>query len=79
MSPRVSNMEPSGGNPQEPQRAKPGPKESSLPDSQKGQVMWGAVEAVRDGALIAVFSVGCRFVAGIYSLAAVVSAYRFSF
>jgi hypothetical protein len=37
--PQVSSAEPSRGNPQEPQRAKPGPTRTSSPDSQNGQMM----------------------------------------
>src|ERR687897_577311 len=36
---RVSSVEPSSGSPQESQRAKPWPNETSLPDSQNGQTM----------------------------------------
>src|SRR5918997_6052259 len=51
---KVSSREPSSGRPQEPQRAKPGPLETSKPDSQNGQMMWCGLDAVGDGTLIAV-------------------------
>jgi hypothetical protein len=60
---KVSSVEPTSGIPQEPQRAKSCPKETSSPDSQNGQTMWCALEAVRDGTLIAVSFIGCRSVA----------------
>jgi hypothetical protein len=41
------------GNPQESQRAKPGPLETSKPDSQNGQMMWSSLDAVGDRTLIA--------------------------
>jgi hypothetical protein len=50
---RVSSAEPSSGNPQESQRAKPGPLETSKPDSQNGQMMWSSLDAVGDRTLIA--------------------------
>src|SRR5919112_4582678 len=50
---RVSSAEPSSGNPQESQRAKPGPLERSKPDSQNGQMMWSSLDAVGDRTLIA--------------------------
>jgi hypothetical protein len=54
MSCRDSSAEPSSGNPQEAQRAKPGPLETSKPDSQNGQMMLSTLDAVGDGTLIAV-------------------------
>jgi hypothetical protein len=54
MSSKVSSAEPTSGNPHEPQRAKPSPKVTSSPDSHKGQMMWRALDAVRDGTFIAV-------------------------
>ena len=43
LSRRVSSMEPSNGNLQESQRVKPGPKATSSPGSQNGQVIWRAL------------------------------------
>jgi hypothetical protein len=54
MSRRDSSAEPSKGKAQESQRAKPGPLETSKPDSQNGQMMWSSLDAVEDGILIAV-------------------------
>jgi hypothetical protein len=51
---RDSSAEPRTGNPQESQRAKPGPLETSKPDSQNGQMMWSNLDAVGDETLIAV-------------------------
>jgi hypothetical protein len=59
ISRRVSSAEPSSGNPQESQRAKPGPLETSKPDAQNGQMMLSPLDAVGDGTLIAV-SFGAR-------------------
>src|SRR5215216_1066177 len=63
ISRKVSSVEPSSGNPQEPQRAMPAPKKASSADSQKGQVMWCALESVADETLMAVSFIGCRSVA----------------
>ena len=46
ISRRDSNAEPSSGRPQESQRAKPDPLETSKPDSQNGQIMWSGLDAV---------------------------------
>ncbi len=54
MSRRDSSAEPSSGRPQESQRVKPGPLETSKPDSQNGQMMLSTLDAVGDGTLIAV-------------------------
>src|SRR5919112_6762063 len=61
---RVSSVEPTSGNPQKSQRAKLGPKEMSLPDSQNGHKMRRNSDAACDGALIVVSFVGCRSLAG---------------
>src|SRR5918998_6363482 len=53
MSRRDSSAEPSSGNPQESQRAKPGPLETSKPDSQNGQMIWSSLDALGDRTLIA--------------------------
>ena len=41
----------------------PGPTETSSPDSQKGQTMWRALDAMCDGPLMGVSFSGCRSVA----------------
>jgi hypothetical protein len=51
---KVSSRDPSNGNPQEPQRAKLGVKETSLPDSQNGQMTQCDLDAVLGRAFIAV-------------------------
>src|SRR5215208_6543921 len=60
ISRKVSKTEPSSGNPQEGQRAKPGPTKESSPDSQKGQMMLCALDAVPDESLMAVSFIGYR-------------------
>jgi hypothetical protein len=56
---RVSRAEPSRGSAQELQRATPSPTKPTSPDSQNGQRMWCALDALTDGTLIAVSFVGC--------------------
>jgi len=60
ISRKVSKTEPTSGNPQEGQWAKPGPKMAGSPDSQKGQMMWCALKSVPDATLKAVSFIGCR-------------------
>jgi hypothetical protein len=60
MSRKVSSIEPTSGNLQEGQRAKPAPKKASSADSQKGQLMWCALENVPDETLMVVSFLGCR-------------------
>ena len=50
---KVSSTEPSRGNLQEPQRAKPGARETSSPDSQNGQMTQCGLDAVLGIAFIA--------------------------
>jgi hypothetical protein len=73
ISRKVSSAEPTSGSPQELQRAKSCPKETSSPDSQNGQMMWCALYNLLDGTLIAVSFIGSRLFAEMYLYDAVLA------